>query len=197
MVPAGPEPAACAQPCRGWTRPSSQVGTQSSPDHHAAPTPLPRPRLPTHQCSSPLPKLRIISEPGFPGRQQFLQECPRLPPGGLAQAHEAVESRLAPKQSEHKDAREKPQAYPPADRRGRQPSLQFTQDPRAFVLSSAIRPVSRGKAPFIPLWTCAQLSMARSGQLSRWAGYPPVAEGGGDPLQSAGLSAGVCTDPST
>lgn len=154
-----------------------------------------------HRCSlggeGALPKLRIISEPGFPGRQQFLQECPRLLPGGLAQAHEAVESRLAPKQSEHKDAREKPQAYPPADRRGRQPSLQFTQDPRAFVLSSAIRPVSRGKAPFIPLWTCAQLSMARSGQLSRWAGYPPVAEGGGDPLQSAGLSAGVCTDPST
>lgn len=58
-------------------------------------SPLARPSL--LRCSSPLPKLLVISQPGLAGRQQVLQGCSCLLPGRLAQAHKAVESCLRPK----------------------------------------------------------------------------------------------------
>lgn len=72
--------AACSQ--------GNAVVTQSGPDYHTVPL---SPHPPMSTCPSPLPKLRVISEPSLTGQQQILQESSRLLPGGLAQAHEAVE----------------------------------------------------------------------------------------------------------
>lgn len=68
------------------------------------------PAPPDVHHSSPLPKLHVISEPGLAGRQQILQESSCLLPSGLAQAHEAVESRL--KQGERRSHTAKCWAVP-------------------------------------------------------------------------------------
>lgn len=108
--------------------------------------------------------------------QQVLQECSCFLPGGLAQAHEAVESWL-PRNRESRSHTEKPR------KRGRSPSGSPTL--RTLVLSFPSCPWNWGKgsspAPPPTLWVCTRT--AKPG--SHYLGQSPVTTWPGVQLRGA------------